>query len=421
MRVLIISHMYPNKVKPLSGIFVQKQAEALARQGVALSVIAPVAYAPVFLARSRKWGGYRQLARQEEQAGFTVWHPRVLELPRNLLFEQAPFFYLAAIEPPARAEAARGIDLIHAHVAHPDGAVAVKLGQRLGVPVVVTIHGQDFAYTLQRSKACAHSVRQTLRQADAVILVSDKLRSQYGLAGWGGDLSKYRVIYNGVNLADVYPAATPAGPAPLAPDSGAAPAAGPKERVILSVGFLRPPKGHAVVLQALAKLVQEFPGLKYRIVGEGSERATLEQLTRTLGLTAHVQFLGSMPHAAAMREMSRCEIFVLPSWNEAFGVVYLEAMAHAKPVIGTEGEGIAEILTRSDVGVAVPPRDPAAVAAALRRLLQDPAAAQAKGRRGYELVQGQFTWDCNAARTLEIYREVLDNRKGAQRGTSFGS
>ncbi|MDA8440976.1 MAG: glycosyltransferase, partial [Peptococcaceae bacterium] len=211
MRILIISHMYPNSMKPLSGIFVQKQAEALARQGLAISLIAPVPYAPLCLRHSARWGGYRLIPPKTTHAGFTVYHPRVVELPRNLLFEYAPQFYAAPINPLVLAEAAKGIDLIHAHVAHPDGAVAVKLGQRLGVPVVVTIHGQDFAYTLQRSKACAASVRHTLKMAARVILVSEKLKTQYDVAAWADDLAKYRVIYNGVNLADVAHAADSAG------------------------------------------------------------------------------------------------------------------------------------------------------------------------------------------------------------------
>ncbi|MDA8440874.1 MAG: glycosyltransferase, partial [Peptococcaceae bacterium] len=192
-------------------------------------------------------------------------------------------------------------------------------------------------------------------------------------------------------------------------------------RVILSVGFLRPPHGHAVVLQALANLVGEFPTLLYRIVGDGEERARLEQLAQTLGVQEHVEFLGSLPHAQAMQAMSKCEIFALPSWHEAFGVVYLEAMAHAKPIIGTLGEGIAEILARADVGIAVPPRDPQALTRALRQMLQAPAEAKAQGVRGCELVQREFTWEYNASRTIETYREVLGDLKGEQRGTSLGS
>jgi len=402
MRVLMLSHMYPNSVSPLGGIFVRQQAQALVRLGVDVNVVAPVPWVPGFMAGQGKWGGYPSVPLQEQPDGFPVYHPRVLEFPRSLFFEYYPETYVRGIERIFTEITSQGVDIIHAHVAHPDGAAALKFGRKFKIPVVVTIHGQDFAYTLNRSRTCARSVRTTLRDASGVILVSRKLKTQYGLESWADQLEKYRVIYNGVDLNDVEQQ-----------EQGSHLEREPRKpgRRLLTVGFLRPDKGHAVVLEALPALIREFPDLEYRIVGDGSERTKLEALSNELGLDDHVVFLGSLPHLGAMKEMAQCEVFILPSWNEAFGVVYLEAMAHGKPIIGTLGEGISEILSQEEVGKAVPPKDVLAITERIRELLANPELGKAMGMRGKDLVTRQFTWEYNAQETLKVYEEIIQSRE----------
>jgi len=395
MRVLMLSHMYPNIVSPLSGIFVRQQAQALVRLGVEINVVAPVPWVPGFMAGRGKWGGYSLVPLEEEPDGFPVFHPRVLEFPRSFFFEYYPETYAHGIKGVFTEQISQGVDIIHAHVAHPDGAAALKFGQEFKIPVVVTIHGQDFAYTLNRSRTCAKSVRATLKDASRVILVSEKLKTRYGLETWAGQLEKYRIIYNGVDLEDVRQQGPYLGQGQRT-----------SRRRLLTVGFLRPDKGHAVVLNALPALIREFPDLEYRIVGDGSERIKLEALCRELGLDDHVVFLGSLPHSDAMKEMAQCEVFILPSWNEAFGVVYLEAMAHGKPIIGTLGEGISEILAQEDVGKAVPPKNSLAISEEIRELFANPERAMAMGMRGKDLVTRRFTWQYNAQKTLELYEEI---------------
>jgi len=415
MRVLMLSHMYPNIVSPLGGIFVRQQARALKNLGVDVNVVAPVPWVPKLMAGHGKWGGYPRVPLEEQPDGFPVFHPRVLEFPRSLFFEYYPQTYAHGVQRVFTEQITQGVDVIHAHVAHPDGAAALSFGQKYNIPVVVTIHGQDFAYTLNRGRTCAESVRATLREAAAVILVSEKLKTHYGLETWADHLEKYRIIYNGVDLEDVVQSAQLRRPdqqsfeLPSSEFQGTQPEIQHKtsRRRLLTVGFLRPDKGHAVVLKALPELIGEFPDLEYRIAGDGSERDKLEALTKELNLQNHVVFLGSLPHHEAMQEMAQCEVFVLPSWNEAFGVVYLEAMAHSKPIIGTTGEGISEILANEAVGEAVPPRDVLALRGAIRELLSNPSPAKAMGTRGQELVSRQFTWQYNAQKTLKVYEEIM--------------
>ncbi|ADY57273.1 glycosyl transferase group 1 [Syntrophobotulus glycolicus DSM 8271] len=406
MRVLVISHMYPTIASPLGGIFVQKQAEALAARGTEVTVVHPTPYVPAVFRFFPRWGHYARIPRRETVNGIEVRHPRVLEFPRGYFFDWYPKTYIRGMKRTlAGLIKTKKPDIIHAHVAHPDGAAAVYFGKKYGIPVVVTIHGQDFAHTLYRSPRCERSLKTTLALADRVVLVSDKLRHNYGLDDWADDLTKYRVIYNGVNLEEL--AEDTRAERDKAEKGGAG--EGEKAPVLVTVGFLRKFKGHAYVLEALPVLLPKYPGLLYHIVGDGAERQVLEKQARELGLEKNVLFLGSLSHAEAMKEIARSDLFLMPSWNEAFGVVYLEALAHGKPVIGTKGEGIAPIIEREQVGITVPARNAKALAEALDLLLSHPESSRQMGERGRALVRREFTWEQNALQTCGLYQEILNS------------
>lgn len=431
MRVLIISHMYPSCVTPVGGIFVQKQAEAFVDAGVEVVLVNPVPWVPPFLDWHPRWRLFRQVPRREQHHGMTVHYPRFVELPKGLLFSSvAGRFYMGIASLVRRIIKEWRPDVIQAHAAYPDGVAAVRFGNEYGIPVVVTVHGLDLYYTLNFSLACEHSVKYALSGADRVVLVSEALQKNYGIEQWI-DLDKLSVIYNGMSFSDIVTDEQDR-------DLGAEQKEGRYDRdndgdegccdrdnhgdeghcdrnnygsddapVLLTVGFLIERKGHAYVLRALPELLGRFPRLTYRIVGDGEERARLERLAETLGVRSHVVFLGDLCHRDAMGEMAGCDVMVLPSWDEGFGVVYLEAMAHAKPVIGIQGEGAALLIESEKVGITVPAHDSQAIACAAGEILGDRELARGMGRRGRDVVLTQFTWEHNAERTIRLYKGLI--------------
>jgi glycosyltransferase involved in cell wall biosynthesis len=108
-----------------------------------------------------------------------------------------------------------------------------------------------------------------------------------------------------------------------------------------------------------------------------------------------------------MAYLAACDVFCLPSWSEGFGIVYLEAMAHGKPVIAVQGQGIAEVLAGRDAGILVPPRDAAAVTGALAMLLGDPQAAREMGARGRKLVEEEFSLEKWVGKTVALCEQVV--------------
>lgn len=141
-------------------------------------------------------------------------------------------------------------------------------------------------------------------------------------------------------------------------------------------------KGIPPALRAIALLVHEFPGLKYRIIGDGVLRNDHEALARQLGLESQVEFLGRIPESELEGIYDSSDIFLLPSSKEGFGIVFLEAWRHGLPIVCGNIDASAEVVEDGVDGFTVDPEDPAAISQALRRLLNDPALRQELGARG---------------------------------------
>ncbi len=291
MRVLVVASLYPKTYDPVLGNFVRAQLRELQAMGVeVVGVISPVPWSPRLLWGNDRWRAFGQEPRQVTDLGnVAVLQPRVPVFPSAL---GLPF---GRFQGPAVRKAARTLmvsaqaDLIHAHSAHPDGSVAVDLGRQYGLPVVVTIHGQDLLRSIPRGRMTRRSTARTIRQADRVVLVSRRLKKIAEVEGLEG---RFEVIPNGVHL-DVKVDED------LARELEAMKT--PRARIVLSVSNLIKTKGHEWVLRALGF------GDIYWIVGDGPYRSRLEALVSSLGLRDRVRFFGAVKPTAVAAFM-RAEV-----------------------------------------------------------------------------------------------------------------
>jgi glycosyltransferase involved in cell wall biosynthesis len=386
--------MYPSTWNEAAGIFVHEQVKALFRQGCKVKVIAPVPWAPYPINRlSVKWKAYSGIPFHSSWEGIEVYYPRYPVFPKAMFFASSgERMYWGIRDLINRVYCEFPFDVIHAHVALPDGFAAMRLKEKYHRPLVVTIHGQDLQVTLYRNARCKRALVNVFEQADKVIVVSTKLKriaqAEIGYA------EKIVVINNGI-----------------APEKlglrNRLTSSGTDHKTILSVSNLVASKGIDLNLIAISKLIEKHPKLKYVIIGDGPEKKNLRKLASSLGLANSVEFLGRLPHDKVMQWMAQADVFSLPSWREGFGVVYLEAMAHGKPVIACRGEGIEDVVKDGETGLLVIPKDVDNLVEALSFLLSHPKEAQAMGERARKLVLENYTWEKNAERTIEVYREVL--------------
>ncbi len=208
---------------------------------------------------------------------------------------------------------------------------------------------------------------------------------------YGVDPARVSVVGAGPNVA---PAAAP--PARVAGDDPA----------VLFVGRCFAPKGGPDLLEAFRRVRRAHPRAALWIVSQDAPAR----------LPDGAVFHGPLGAEALSALLARATIFALPTLREAFGLAFLEAMAFGLPVVATAVGAIPEIVADGETGLLVPPRDPAALAAACAALLADPARARRMGEAGRARVAVQFGWDRAAARMLEVLRPAPPGVPGAERG-----
>jgi phosphatidyl-myo-inositol dimannoside synthase len=186
----------------------------------------------------------------------------------------------------------------------------------------------------------------------------------------------------------------------------------PKGRVILSVGrwvAAERYKGMDTLITALPRLLTRWPELELVMVGQGDDLGWLEHLAEENGVRRHVHFLSNLTSPQLAACYASCEIFALPSRGEGFGMVYLEAMANGKPVIGGSHGGAPEVIQDGITGYLVPHGDNVHLATSIQTLLTDPTLAKEMGRKGKERVERDFRFSVFAKSLKKILREACES------------
>jgi glycosyltransferase involved in cell wall biosynthesis len=288
------------------------------------------------------------------------------------------------------------VDVLHTHTALAANVLSRVAGRLAGVAVVSHIHIENHF----RPNRLARAVHTTLdngsaRLAARVIAVSASTRDSLVAQGYPARLVE--VVHNGIDVE-----AAAAGNADGLRAELGVPANAP---LVGELARLCDVKGQRELIEA-AVLV---PGVHVALAGDdleqgGAYRVALVSLARDRGVADRVHFLGYRADADALLE--QLDALVLPSWIEGLPISVLEAMAHAKPVIATPVGGTAELVVDGETGLLVPPRDPAALAEALRTLVDDPERARRLGLAGRDRVEREFSETAMTARVLEVYDAV---------------
>jgi glycosyltransferase involved in cell wall biosynthesis len=302
--------------------------------------------------------------------------------------------YLAAGSAAAARLARSGeFDALHAFWPMPQGLLGLWAKRASGVPLVSTFFGVELTWMERQFPFLAPVLRRVVRGSDAVTAIShytaERLRRQ---------------------VPQVDPVVIPFGAAVDAPEQ--APEwswDGSRPFQLLFVGRLVERKGVHLLLEALARL-EPSRRPELQVVGDGPERKRLEARAAELELSGRVHFHGFVEHAALQQELAACDAFVLPAVvdakgdTEGLGVVLIEALGYARPVIASAAGGIVDVVRDGVNGLLVPPGDAAALAGAIQRLMDDPAAARAMGAEGRRDVAERFAWSAIAGRLAALYR-----------------
>jgi glycosyltransferase involved in cell wall biosynthesis len=289
------------------------------------------------------------------------------------------------------------IDVIHTSDRPRDSFAAVILGRLTGATSIVHCH-TAWGPWMQGM------LRWALRHADVLITVSAFVASS--LTETGHDPARIHVVLNGIDPDDWRPGAGRDGARrELGVDQGA--------RLIVTVCRLFPEKGPADLIRAVAILRERHPEARLLVVGQEmipGYAAELASLAATLDLGDRVQFLGRRPDIP--RLLAAADVYAMPSTGEPFGIVYLEAMAMALPVVALESGGAPELIVDGKTGLLSRPGSIADIAANLAVPVEDPERASEMGRLGRERVESLFTVTRMAAAVADVYEMTISSDRG---------
>lgn len=178
------------------------------------------------------------------------------------------------------------------------------------------------------------------------------------------------------------------------PEPGPTTEAGPP--VILSVTRMNKEDGYKGidnVIRSLPSIVRETGLVDYRIVGQGDDVPRLRELAAELGVAPYITFLGEISHDELREQYRSCSVFVMPSSREGFGIVFLEAMAYGKPVVGGNHGGTPSVVSDGETGLLVDSSDVDGIARSITRLLSDAGLREQFGSAGRERLLSEFTFE----------------------------
>jgi glycosyltransferase involved in cell wall biosynthesis len=406
-RVLYITSTYSRDEKDNQNPWMIDTIRHLAAKGYAIEVLAP-AYKGL---RSHTVGGvkvhrFRYFFRERETLTHDEGAPNKIRgsvLVKLLFFPYLFFGMLAAMRVARRGR----YDFIHCHWPFPHGLMgwaaclaaprrplaalqpgAPRQAAVSGKPkLILHFHGACLLLAA-KFKPIAPLLRFCLRRAQGVVsnsgftagLVSRLLPVEQSVIGFGSPLS--------------------GDPLPPAQDSGGSDAGPTRTKIILTVGRVVERKGIAYLLRALPAIMAAIDA-KVVIVGKGDPKveADLHAVAEELKLGDRVVFAGKVPEAELIQWYRNCDVFCLPAIvdsqgeTEGLGVVLLEALNYARPVVASDVGGIPDIIKHGRTGLLCPEKDPAALAAAIVKVLADPGWGETLGNQGRAFVGKEFSWE----------------------------
>ncbi len=294
-------------------------------------------------------------------------------------------------------------DAVHAGRVLPEGLVALVVARLTGHPVVIYAHGEEIT-TWRRSPRRLRAMRFAYRHADKVIANSAFTRDQLHELGVASE--RITVISPGVDNERYRP---------NLPCKELRELVGIPEQssIILSVGRLSRRKGFDQVIRSLSMILEKNIDVHYVVIGIGEDEIYLQRLANELGVLERVHFLGHVSMDDLPRWYNAADVFAMPNREingdtEGFGMVYIEASACGKPVVGGLAGGTAAAIAEGYSGYRVDGDSVDAVADALCKLLSDRDLASKLGRQGFERAMEEYSWDRVADKTKALLGKTAD-------------
>lgn len=300
------------------------------------------------------------------------------------------------------------IGVVHCGLSLPDGMSGWLLKSTLGKPYVIYTYAKEILEPLP-TEWHHRNFQRALNEADRIVTISQYTGEQ--LVQLGVDPSKIVMVYPGVDTKVFRP--DPAAGQTIRARHGLS----EDQPVLLTVARLIPRKGHDQVIAALPAISEQSPDVVYLIVGTGPAEDWLRTHAQEKGVADRVILAGHVPDEELADYYNAADVFIMPNREsgtdiEGFGIVFLEANACGKPVVGGRSGGAVDAIADGKSGFLVNPHSPQDIAEAVIRLLADPSLARRMGEQGRVRAQQEFTWKRAARQVQALTAEVTAATEG---------
>lgn len=407
LKIAMLTTSYPKWPGETTAPFIEEIAAAVAGRGHEVHVLMPhradLRRSPV------ERGVYLHTYRYAPNPDLEVWgYAAALRGDiglRDSAFWVAPLALQRGAQALLRLTQGANFSMIHAHWALPNGPVAALCARMRALPLVISLHGSD-VFLAESSAPAALAARWAAQQSGAITACSGDLASR--LAALGGPPGRMQVVPYGVDADAFQPG--PPGVAALRARLGIE----PDRRVIFTLGRMVFKKGFGVLLDALPRVLREYPDVMLVLGGDGDLRPTLEQQARRLGIVEQVCFPGMIGRDEVAAFFGMADVAVFPSVHDQRGNVdglpnvLLEAMSIGRPIVASQVAGIPQVIADEQHGLLTPEGNAVALAAAIVRLLGAPRLAAELGAAARRRVEHELRWTHIAAHFDDIYARARD-------------
>ncbi len=361
MKILVISHLFPSTKNRNYGIFMARQLEEMAKQGMDISVIVPMVWTPSILRKFRKWKNYDHNAPVLNFKGLTTYQVSYVRITGNWFYRWNGLSIFWAIKKLARKlNHKQHFDIIYARCFFPDGDAALRLGKTLKLPAVCVGIGSDINLVPNYSKSIYKrfvtianeldgSVASGRALADKIDAVSNKKTlSVYGVV----DLLKFSTVKSKKQIRCKLDL--------------------PENKIlVLYLGNLKKSKGIYELLNAFLQISGEKEDVELRICGDGIEKSGIIRFIEENDRTESMYMMGAIDCDQVDLWMKACDLFVLPSHHEGMPNAVMEAMACGLPVVASSVGGLPEAIGDCDGATLVPAKEVKALKKYIQLIIDD--------------------------------------------------
>jgi L-malate glycosyltransferase len=331
VKVLIVPSWYATKKSPNSGVFFKEQALALQEFGLSIAVAYPEIWSLKSIRDNNMKSGF---IKEYEDSVITYrirgynFFPKVKHASRVIFYKRLKKIINQYIKENGKP------DILHAHSVLWGGWAAAQISKEYRIPLIITEHSSAYGRDLIKNYQINY-IKDALDTVEKLIVVGPGLEKEMQKYI---DKDKIKIIPNIVDTTRF---------------NSLDNSTYKSERFrFFSLAFLNHNKGIDILIKAFAKSFKGNKDVELIIGGDGDEKVNLEKMVKDMGLQKQVHFLGHLSRENVIEEMQKCNVFVLPSRYETFGVVYIEALACGKPIIATRCGG-PEMIVNKDNGLLV--------------------------------------------------------------------